>query len=139
VRYSAEEILPMRTELTAVGFRELISASDVDSFLADGQGAALIVINSVCGCAAGMMRPGARKALENERRPARIATAFAGQDLEAVERIREYLGEIPPSSPAIALFHAGELVFHLGRSDIEGSCSAVIAGRLVEVFDRYCS
>ncbi len=137
--YDPDQIQPMRDELTAIGFTELTTAPEVDSFLSDRTSTALVVINSVCGCAAGMLRPGIRKSLEEGARPARIATAFAGQDLEAVERIREHLGEIPPSSPAAALFRNGELVCYLGRSDIEGTCSATIAGRLSEAFSQYCT
>lgn len=137
--YDPKVIQPMRDELTAIGFTELTSASEVDAFLGDRKGTALVVINSVCGCAGSMMRPGLRKSLQQPRRPARIATAFAGVDLEAVERIREYLGELPPSSPAAALFRDGELVCYLGRSDSEGSCSATIADRLIEAFNQYCS
>lgn len=136
--YDPAEIRPMRDELAAIGFTELASPAEVDSFLAVRGETVLVAINSVCGCAAGMMRPGVRKSLDLAKRPLRLGTAFAGADLETVERIREYLGDIPPSSPAVALFRNGEPVFYMGRNDIEGSSSASIAARLGEAYERFC-
>src|SRR5687767_14470618 len=102
--YSEMLVRPMREELTSVGVTELRTAQDVDAVMADKSGTALLVVNSVCGCAAGMARPGIRQALQHGKKPDRVATVFAGQDLEATARARSYFQEVPPSSPSIAFF-----------------------------------
>jgi putative YphP/YqiW family bacilliredoxin len=131
-------VKPMREELTSAGVKELRTAADVDAFMADKTGTAMLVVNSVCGCAAGMARPGIRLALSNERRPHRVVTVFAGQDLEATARARGYMAEIPPSSPSIAFFKDGELVYFMPRHRIEGRDANAVAGDLKTVFNDHC-
>ena len=116
--YSPLLVRPMREELTSAGFSELANAADVDRLLDEKQGTTLVVINSVCGCAAGGARPGARLAIQESPRPDRLATVFAGQDLEATARVRARFGEIPPSSPSMGLFKDGELVWFLPRHPV---------------------
>lgn len=137
--YPEELVQPMREELTRVGVRELRDAREVDDFMARREGTALVVINSVCGCAAGAARPGVALALENAHRPERVATVFAGQDIEATARIRGYFPDIPPSSPSLALFRDGELVHFVPRHQIEGRDPHTLAASLVEAFDHHCS
>jgi putative YphP/YqiW family bacilliredoxin len=124
----------MRDELTAAGVDELLTADDVDRFMSQTEGTALLVVNSVCGCAAGMARPGVRQALEQGPRPDRVASVFAGQDLEATARARSHFPDIPPSSPCMAFFKDGELVFFMPRHRIEGRSADDVAADLVEVF-----
>jgi putative YphP/YqiW family bacilliredoxin len=131
-------IIPMREELTRAGAKELRTALDVDAALADANGTALVVVNSVCGCAAGKMRPGVRLALQNSARPDRIYTVFAGQDREATERARQHFGANPPSSPSLALFRNGELVHFVPRSEIESRTAEDIARSLASAFAQYC-
>jgi putative YphP/YqiW family bacilliredoxin len=131
-------VKPMREELTTAGVEELRTAADVDAFMADKNGTAILVVNSVCGCAAGMARPGIRLALQNERRPDRAVSVFAGQDLEATARARGYISDIPPSSPSIAFFKDGELVYFLPRHRIEGRDAHAVANDLVAVFNEHC-
>lgn len=137
--YDPVLVQPMRDELTAVGIEELLTAADVDRFMADETGSAMIVINSVCGCAAGSARPGIRLALRHEVTPDRVATVFAGQDLDATVKARSYLPHIPPSSPSVALFRDGELVFMYPRHQIEGRAPQAIAADLVAAFDEHLS
>jgi putative YphP/YqiW family bacilliredoxin len=136
--YSPLLVKPMREELTQVGVDELLAPTDVDAFMAEKSGTALLVFNSVCGCAAGMARPGIRLALQNARRPDRVASVFAGQDLEATARARGYFAEIPPSSPSIAFMKDGELVYFLPRHRIEGRDAHAVARDLVNVFEEHC-
>jgi len=137
--YPEHLVAPMRSDLTSVGFTELKSASEVDKELADQQGTKLLVINSVCGCAAGAARPGIKWALQNSaKKPSKLTTVFAGVDMEAVAKAREYTLPYPPSSPAIALFKNGELVHFIERHHIEGRNAQMIGQHLVEVFDEYC-
>jgi putative YphP/YqiW family bacilliredoxin len=136
--YSELMVKPMREELTSAGVKELRTAADVDAFMAEKSGTALLVVNSVCGCAAGMARPGIRLALQNERRPDRVATVFAGQDLEATARARGYLSDVPPSSPSIAFFKDGELVHFIPRHRIEGRDAHAVANDLTTVFNENC-
>ena len=131
-------IAPMRGELTEIGARELRTADAVDDQLAQ-RGTVLLVVNSVCGCAAGMARPGVRLALRHERRPERLATVFAGQDVEATARFRGYIPDVPPSSPSVALFKDGELVWFLPRHRIEGRSAEQVAGDLTAAFDEHCA
>ena len=132
-------VQPMRDELTQVGFRELLTPADVDEFMREKTGTAMLVINSVCGCAAGMARPGVRLALQESQRPDRLATVFAGQDLEATARVRSHFPEIPPSSPSIALLKEGELVYFMPRHRIEGRDAEAIARDLQEIFNEHCA
>ncbi|MBZ0103498.1 MAG: BrxA/BrxB family bacilliredoxin [Thermoanaerobaculia bacterium] len=137
--YSPLMIRPMREELLAVGFDELTSAADVESFLENRSGTALLVVNSVCGCAAGMARPGVRLALQEGPRPDRLVTVFAGHDVEATARARAAFAQIPPSSPSMALFKDGELVWFLPRHRIEGRDALAVAGDLRAAFAEHCA
>lgn len=132
--YSELLVKPMREELTSAGVEELRTAADVDRFMSERDGTALLVVNSVCGCAAGMARPGVRLALAEGPRPDRVATVFAGQDLEATARARGYFPDVPPSSPSLALFKDGELVQFIPRHRIEGRSAQDVAGDLVQAF-----
>lgn len=132
-------VIPMREELTRLGIQELRSGAEVDRELAGQQGTAMVIVNSICGCAAGRMRPAVRIALGHSAKPDRIFTVFAGQDVEATERARSYFTGYPPSSPSIAIFREGELVHMLQRSDIEHRDSADIAAELKRIFDQYCA
>jgi len=137
--YPEMMIAPMRKELTSLGLEELRTAEAVDGFLtAYADRTAAIVVNSVCGCSAGSMRPGVAAALQHERRPDAVATVFAGQDLEATERARELFVGYAPSSPAIALFRGGELVFMLERHQIQGRQPDAITADLIAAFDANC-
>jgi putative YphP/YqiW family bacilliredoxin len=128
----------MKEELTRLGFQELLTPEDVDGFLQQKDGSAMLVINSVCGCAAGAARPGVRLALVHEGiKPDRLATVFAGQDTEATARARGHFPDIPPSSPSIALFKDGELVYFVPRHRIEGKSAEQVAQDLTAAFDRY--
>jgi putative YphP/YqiW family bacilliredoxin len=137
--YNPEVVKPMREELVRLGAEELLSPEDVDAALAADRGTALLVVNSVCGCAAGNARPAVAMALGHDAVPDRMLTVFAGQDLEATERAREYLTGYRPSSPSIALFRNGEHVFMLERHQIEGRDATEIAEDLRRAYDRYCS
>lgn len=137
--YPEEIVAPMKGQLTAAGFSELTTAEEVDNHLKDHEGTSLVVINSVCGCAAGAARPGVLMALENsEKKPDNLTTVFAGFDVEATQRAREYTLPYPPSSPAIALFKDGELAHFVERHHIEGRSAEMIAGHLNEVFKEFC-
>ena len=136
--YSPLLVKPMREELTSIGVQELLTPEDVDNFMNEKTGTAMLVINSVCGCAAGMARPGVRQALQNGRRPDRVATVFAGQDLEATARARSFMSDIPPSSPSIAFFKDGELVAFVPRHRIEGRNAQAVASDLQSIFDEHC-
>ncbi|MBX9781060.1 MAG: BrxA/BrxB family bacilliredoxin [Chitinophagaceae bacterium] len=137
--YPAEIVMPMKAELIDEGFSEMVSASEVESTLKQ-DGTTLVVINSVCGCAAGTCRPGVLMAVQNaSKRPDRLTTSFAGFDIEAVNKVREHLLPYPPSSPAIALFKNGELVSMVERHQIEGRPAQVIAQHLISVFDQHCN
>jgi putative YphP/YqiW family bacilliredoxin len=126
----------MRDELTSIGFQELRTAEEVDAFMADKTGSALLVINSVCGCAAGQARPGVRTAIQAEVKPDRLASVFAGQDAEAAGKLRSYFADIPPSSPSMALFNEGELVYFVPRHKIENRSAEEVAADLVQAFAR---
>jgi putative YphP/YqiW family bacilliredoxin len=132
-------VVPMREELTRLGVQELRTPADVDRELGQQQGTTMVVVNSICGCAAGRMRPAVRAALQHQARPNRVFTVFAGQDMEATERARSYFTGYRPSSPSIALFRDGQLVHMLQRSDIEHRDSADIADELVRAFDEHCA
>jgi putative YphP/YqiW family bacilliredoxin len=136
VPYPELMIKPMREELTSIGFVELRTALDVDAFMAQKEGSALLVINSVCGCAAGQARPGVRMALEAGARPDRLATVFAGQEVEAAKAVRGHFADIPPSSPSFALFKDGELVYFVPRHRIEGRTAEDVADDLAAALRR---
>jgi len=138
MRYPEQLIAHMRRDLTQYGVQEARTPEDVDRILAPGSGTVLMVINSVCGCAAGKARPAVGMALKHSVRPDLAATVFAGADLEAVARVRERLAGYPPSSPSIALFRDGEPVFMLQRHEIESREAPEIAQKLTEAFERYC-
>lgn len=135
--YSPLLVKPFRDELTTVGVQELITPDDVDEIMKQS-GTTLVVINSVCGCAAGMARPGIRQALEHAKKPDRTASVFAGQDLEATARFRSHIADIPPSSPSVAFFKDNELVYFLPKHRIEGRDAGALANDLKAVFDEYC-
>ena len=136
--YSEMLIAPMRGELTALGAKELKTAGAVDTQLKSA-GTTLLVVNSVCGCAAGRARPGVALALRNKVRPDTLATVFAGADIEATARARELLAPYPPSSPSIGLFRDGQLVWMLERWQIEGQDAPAIAKQLTQAFEQYCA
>jgi putative YphP/YqiW family bacilliredoxin len=137
--YDREAVKPLWQELQAVGVMPLSTAAEVDGVLNNSNGTTLLVVNSVCGCAAGSCRPGAALALQNQVIPDHLHTVFAGVDQEATARAREFMKGIPPSSPCIALFNDGQLVFVLQRSDIEGQPPQGIAGALTQAFDKTCT
>lgn len=137
--YPEQLVAPMRTDLTSAGFKELKTPEQVESELTDQKGTTLLVINSVCGCAAGAARPGIKWALQNAgKKPSSLTTVFAGVDKEAVAKAREFTLPYPPSSPSIALFKDGELVHFVERHHIEGRNAQMIGQHLVEVFEEYC-
>ena len=135
--YPEELVYPMRKQLTDQGFEELKSVVDVDNMIAK-KGTTLVVVNSVCGCAAANARPGALTSVLNEKKPDHLTTVFAGVDQEAVEKVRYYLAPFPPSSPAIALFKDGELVHILERHHIEGRPAEMISENLVLAYNEHC-
>lgn len=137
--YDPMLVAPMREELTRLGVKELLTAGEVDAWFQEKSGSGLLVINSVCGCAAGQARPSVALALKHANRPDRIATVFAGQDLEATARAREHFSEFPPSSPSMVLFQDGELVHFVPRHRIESRGAEEIAVELTEAFDKYCA
>ena len=135
--YPAELVKPMREDLTKVGFEELHTAEAVDKAIAK-EGTTLVVVNSVCGCAAANARPGARMSLQNAKRPDHIVTVFAGVDKEAVDAARAHMVPFPPSSPSMALFKDGELVHMLERHHIEGRPAELISENLMDAYNEYC-
>ncbi len=137
--YPEELVAPMRAELSENGFKEFKTAEQVENHLKEHKGTTLLVINSVCGCAAGTARPGVLLALEHsEKKPDYLATVFAGVDQEATAKAREFTLPFPPSSPSVALFKDGELVHFVERHHIEGRPAQMIGGHLLEVFKEYC-
>lgn len=137
-RYMLDMIQPMRDELTRIGIEELRTPEEVEEKLPTAEGTTLLVINSVCGCAAGQARPGIAHALKHEKVPNNLFTVFAGQDKEATAKAREYLAPYPPSSPSIALFKDGELVHFIERHGVENRSAAEIAADLTDAFDKFC-
>ncbi len=137
--YPEHLVSPLREDLKDVGFKELKTPEEVVGQLEDQKGTTLLVINSVCGCAAGAARPGVKIAITNTtKKPDHLTTVFAGVDMEATSKAREYTAPYPPSSPSIALFKDGELIHFIERHHIEGNPASVVADHLVEVFDEYC-
>ena len=136
--YSPMLVKPMREELSSAGVEELLTPADVDRWMGQREGTALLIVNSVCGCAAGAARPGVRAALQGATQPDRVATVFAGQDLEATAKARSYFADIPPSSPSMALYKDGELVYFVPRHRIEGRMAEEVAADLQQAFERWC-
>jgi putative YphP/YqiW family bacilliredoxin len=137
--YPLEIVQPMKNDLKSVGFQELLAASDVDQAMENKEGTMLFVVNSVCGCAAGNMRPGVKLSLENHKIPSKLYTVFAGYDTESTQQARKYFLPYPPSSPSIALFHKGALVHFIERHHIEGVPAQAIAENLKAAYDEYCA
>ncbi len=135
--YPEAIVNPMKAELTTAGFKELTSPEDVDKAIKE-EGTTLLVVNSVCGCAAGACRPGVKKSLENTKKPSNLTTVFAGFDIEAVMQARKHFSPYPASSPAIALFKNGELVHFVERHNIEGHNALAISEHLKAVYDEFC-
>jgi len=136
--YPAQIVLPMKAELTDAGFEDITTPEGVVDVIENSKGTVLIVVNSVCGCAAGMARPGVKASLNANKTPDRLTTVFAGFDTEAVQKVREYLLPYPPSSPSIALFKDGELVHMIERHNIEGHSAMAIAQNLAMAYDEHC-
>ncbi|HYJ46002.1 MAG TPA: BrxA/BrxB family bacilliredoxin [Pyrinomonadaceae bacterium] len=139
MQYPEIMIRPMREELTRLGVEELRSAEQVDEAVANSKGTLMIIVNSICGCAAGKARPGVALALQHNPRPDKVATVFAGGDIEATERARDYFKGYPPSSPSIAILKDGELVYMLERRQIENRMAPDIAQELTAAFDKFCN
>lgn len=137
--YSEILIKPMREDLTRAGIEETRTPAEVERAIGETKGTLLVVVNSVCGCAAGKARPGVAMALQNEAKPDRSITVFAGADIEATEKARSHFAPYPPSSPQIALFKDGQLVFMLERHQIENRFAEQIAQELTQAFDRFCA
>ena len=132
-------IAPMRGEMTEMGARELRSAAAVDDVVKNSSGVVMMVVNSVCGCAAGKARPGIARALQHQNRPDVLATVFAGADIEATDRAREYFSGYAPSSPSIGLLRDGKLIYMMERSQIETRNADMIAEELMRAFDQHCA
>lgn len=136
--YPESFVAPMREELTSLGVRELRTAEQVDEAVVRHPGTVMVIVNSVCGCAAGKARPGVAMALQHTTRPDLVATVFAGADLDATDRARGYMVGYPPSSPSIAILREGKLLFMMERRDIEGQTAHGIAATLTTAFDQFC-
>lgn len=137
--YMKQVVLPMRAELTENGFKELVTAEEVDQYMEQVEGTTLVVINSVCGCAAGLARPSAVTSLMHDHTPDHLVTVFAGQDKEATARMRQFIGDVPPSSPSMALFKEKELVHFIPREEIEGASPESIIRNLALAYNSFCS
>ena len=137
--YDERFVTPMRQELTQLGVEEMRTPDEVDAHLKDTKGTTLVVVNSICGCAARMARPAVAMALQHETKPESLTTVFAGQDADATERARGYFTGYPPSSPQIALMKDGQVVFMLERWQIEGRSAGAIAEDLIDAFDEHCA
>lgn len=136
--YPPELVAPMKQDLTNVGFTELLTTEDVDTLMQKKDGTVLVVVNSVCGCAAGNARPGVKMAVNNSKTPDHLTTVFAGVDKEATNQARSYMMPFPPSSPCIALFKDGKLVHMLERHHIEGASAQMISENLIQAFNAFC-
>ena len=136
--YPEMMVAPMREDLVRIGFTEMRTPNEVDALLAGEKRATLVAVNSVCGCSAGMMRPGVYLSLQNAPKPEVLTTVFAGQDTEATQRAREYIVGYPPSSPSVALFKDGELVYMMERHQIEGRQPEDISADLRAAYDQFC-
>jgi len=138
MRYPAELVAPFSKDLTDFGFESLLTAESVTEAISNTKGTVLVVVNSVCGCAAANARPAAKMAIQNDKKPTKITTVFAGVDLEATAKAREFMVPYPPSSPSMALFKDGQLVHFIERLEIEGRTAESIALNLVSAFDEHC-
>lgn len=136
--YPPELVQPMKADLTNVGFQQLSTPDQVDQLIESSKGTLLMVVNSVCGCAAGNMRPGVKLSLSGDKKPETLATVFAGVDTEATAQARKYFLPYPPSSPSIALFKDGKLVHFLERHHIEGGTAQMISENLTEAYNEFC-
>ncbi|MFI5172825.1 MAG: BrxA/BrxB family bacilliredoxin [Chitinophagales bacterium] len=136
--YPKEIVMPMKAELTEVGFEDLTTPEAVQNAIKNTEGTLLLMINSVCGCAAGMARPGVKMSLTSDKSPDKLATVFAGFDMDAVAEARRFTLPYPPSSPSIALFKNGKLVYFIERHQIEGRNAMMIANDLMGAYDKYC-
>ena len=136
--YDPRLVQPMRDEMTRMGARELTTVAEVDAVLGDSRGTMLVFVNSVCGCAAGSARPALNLALRHANRPEQVVTVFAGQDVEAAARARQYFSDYAPSSPSMALLRDGEVVHFVHRHMIEGRSADQVARELTAAFDRFC-
>ncbi len=136
--YMRQVVLPMRAELTEAGFKELTTAEEVDQFLDKAEGMTLVMINSVCGCAAGLARPAVITSLQHNRTPDQLVTVFAGQDKEATAQMRSYFSHIPPSSPSVALLKGKEVVHFVPREEIEGAPLEAIVRNLALAYNEHC-
>jgi len=136
--YPPELVAPMKEDLTQLGFSELLTADEVNQVLGEKEGTTFVVVNSVCGCAAGAARPAVKDAVNNEKKPDRMVTVFAGVDKEAVDKAREFMAPYPPSSPSMAMFKDGKLVHFIERRQIEGNSAEAISNHLKQVFDHFC-
>ncbi|MDQ0205975.1 BrxA/BrxB family bacilliredoxin [Alkalicoccobacillus murimartini] len=137
--YMKQVVLPMRAELTESGFKELLTANAVDDYMENAEGTTLVVINSVCGCAAGLARPSAVTSLMHDHTPDHLVTVFAGQDKEATAQLRSYLPEVPPSSPSMALMQGKKLVHFIPREEIEGHEPESIIRNLALAYNTHCA
>jgi putative YphP/YqiW family bacilliredoxin len=137
--YSELMIRPMREELTSIGVEEMRTPEQVEETLNNSKGTVMVVVNSICGCAAGKARPGIARALQHTARPDKVATVFAGADIEATEKARSYFTGYPPSSPSIALLEDGKLLWMMERWQIEGKDASQVADELTRAFDQYCA
>lgn len=137
--YSELMIHPMREELTRIGVEELRTPEDVQKTIEGSKGTVMVVVNSICGCAAGKARPGIARALQHNVRPDKVGTVFAGADIEATEKARSYFTGYEPSSPSIALLKDGQLVYMMERRQIEGKDASQVATELIQAFDQHCA
>lgn len=137
--YSELMIRPMREELTRIGVEELRTPEDVQRTIENSTGTVMVVVNSICGCAAGKARPGIARALQHEVRPDKVGTVFAGADIEATEKARSYFTGYDPSSPSIAILKDGQLVYMMERRQIEGRDASQVASELIQAFDQHCA
>jgi putative YphP/YqiW family bacilliredoxin len=136
--YSPELVAPMKADLTDIGFEQLTTAEEVESALSAQEGTTFLVVNSVCGCAAGAARPAVKDAMSNEKLPTKMVTVFAGVDTEAVQKARDFMAPYPPSSPSMAVFKDGKIVHFIERHQIEGNNAEAISGHLKQVFNHFC-
>jgi len=132
-------IRPMREELTRIGVEELRTPEDVQKTIEESKGTVMVVVNSICGCAAGKARPGIARALQHSVRPDKVGTVFAGADIEATEKARSYFTGYEPSSPSIAILKDGQIVYMMERRQIEGRDASQVAGELIQAFDQHCA
>jgi len=136
--YPPELVAPMKADLTDLGFKDLTTAEEVEAVLSKQEGTTFLVVNSVCGCAAGAARPAVKEAVKNEKLPNNLVTVFAGVDKEAVQKARDFMAPYPPTSPSMAMFKDGKLVHFIERHQIEGNNAEAISNHLKQVFNHFC-